>query len=80
MLEERGVRGAYLYGADAEEQPGTGGLNAFFLLVDRPEVYNLPPDPVAPATRLRSAWLQAGAAALSLAALALHAAGRGSGR
>ena len=27
---------------DQENQPGTGGLNAFFLLVDKPEVYNLP--------------------------------------
>ena len=39
---------AYLYGADAASQPGTEGLNAFFLLVDKPEVYNLPPDPVVP--------------------------------
>jgi len=39
--------GAYLYGEDAASQPGTGGLNAFFLLVDQPEVYNLPPAPVA---------------------------------
>ncbi len=31
-----------------EDQPGTEGLNAFFLLVDKPEVYNLPPDPVVP--------------------------------
>ena len=30
------------------DQPGTEGLNAFFLLVDKPEVYNLPPDPVVP--------------------------------
>ena len=48
QLHERGVTEAYLYGADAASQPGTGGLNAFFLLVDKPEVYNLPPDPVAP--------------------------------
>ena len=45
----------YLYGAIGREQPGTEGLNAFFLLVDRPEVYNLPPDrscrPSAPARR-----------------------------
>ena len=39
------LKEAYLYGADAESQPGTGGLNAFFLLVDKPEVYNLPPGP-----------------------------------
>ena len=32
-------------GETLKEQPGTEGLNAFFLLVDKPEVYNLPPDP-----------------------------------
>src|SRR4051794_26228871 len=44
-LHARGTPEAYLYGADAEGQPGTGGLNAFFLLCDRPEKYNLPPEP-----------------------------------
>jgi formate dehydrogenase iron-sulfur subunit len=34
-----------LYGADEKT---LGGLNAFFLLVDRPEVYGLPPDPKLP--------------------------------
>jgi formate dehydrogenase iron-sulfur subunit len=34
-----------LYGADDKM---LGGLNAFFLLVDRPEVYGLPPDPKMP--------------------------------
>jgi formate dehydrogenase iron-sulfur subunit len=56
-LHERGLHDAYLYGADPTEQPGTEGLNAFFLLVDKPEVYNLPPDPVAPAKRVRASWL-----------------------
>jgi formate dehydrogenase iron-sulfur subunit len=56
QLHARGVPEAYLYGADAEEQPGTEGLHAFFLLVDEPEVYNLPPDPVAPAKKLGSSW------------------------
>src|ERR1051325_11716356 len=36
-LHSRGVTDAYLYGADAADQPGTEGLNGFFLLVDRPE-------------------------------------------
>jgi formate dehydrogenase iron-sulfur subunit len=80
VLEGRGVRGAYLYGADAASQPGTEGLNAFFLLLDRPEAYNLPPDPVVPTKRARDAWLQVAAAATALAALAFHAAGRGAGR
>ncbi|MEZ4737611.1 MAG: hypothetical protein R3E79_61835 [Caldilineaceae bacterium] len=46
-LQAAGMHEAYLYGADAADQPGTEGLNAFFLLVDKPEVYNLPPEPMA---------------------------------
>lgn len=69
-LHERGVGGAYLYGLD---QPGTGGLNAFFLLVDRPEVYNLPPDPVAPSKKVKASWLAMGAAVTAMAAVAVGA-------
>ena len=69
-----GVATAYLYGADAERQPGTEGLNAFFLLVDAPEVYNLPPEPAAPAVTLRSAWAAAATAAGALLVAALGAA------
>jgi formate dehydrogenase iron-sulfur subunit len=38
-LHERGVEGAYLYGADEEV---AGGLGAFFLLTQPPERYGLP--------------------------------------
>ena len=40
-----------------------GGLNAFFLLVDRPEVYGLPPDPKMPTRNLvpSSLWSVLGA-------------------
>jgi formate dehydrogenase iron-sulfur subunit len=69
-LHERGVDEAYLYGADEASQPGTGGLNAFFLLVDEPEVYNLPPDPVAPSRKARSAWASAAVAAAAMVAVA----------
>ena len=31
-----------------------GGLNSFYLLVDRPEVYGLPPDPKMPSRNLVS--------------------------
>ncbi len=55
------------------EPAGTGGLNAFFLLVDRPEVYNLPPDPVAPAKKARSAWLSMAAAGMGMVAAAVGA-------
>ena len=50
------MKEAYLYGADAANQPGTEGLNAFFLLVDKPEVYNLPPSPVVPTKKVKEAW------------------------
>ena len=53
-LHEQGVDNAYLYGIPGG--PGaTGGieaLHAFFLLLDRPETYNLPSAPVLPARRV----------------------------
>ncbi len=73
QLRERGVREAYLYGEDAWSQPGTGGLNAFFLLADRPEVYNLPPDPVVPTAKARESWAALALAGIGLAALAVGA-------
>jgi formate dehydrogenase iron-sulfur subunit len=66
-LHDRGLNEAYLYGVDAENQPGTDGLNAFFLLVDDPEVYNLPPDPVVPTRKSGDAWKSMGAAVVALA-------------
>ena len=65
-LEQRGVA-AQLYGVD---QPGTGGLHAFFLLADRPEVYNLPPAPTMPTLGVGRSWLAAAAGAVGLFALA----------
>ena len=73
QLHARGVTEAYLYGADAGSQPGTDGLNAFFLLVDRPEVYNLPPDPVAPAKRSGPAWRAMAVAGLAMVVAAVGA-------
>jgi formate dehydrogenase iron-sulfur subunit len=78
-LHERGVEEAYLYGVDAADQPGTDGLNAFFLLVDKPEVYNLPPDPVAPRKYAAAGWSSVAAAGIALG-LAAVAAVAGSGR
>ena len=46
QLHERGVTEARLYGNDPND--GVGGNGAFFLLLDEPEVYGLPPDPVVP--------------------------------
>jgi formate dehydrogenase iron-sulfur subunit len=43
-LHADGVTDARLYGHDPDD--GVGGAGAFFLLLDEPEVYGLPPDPV----------------------------------
>jgi formate dehydrogenase iron-sulfur subunit len=72
-LHARGVADAYLYGADAAIQPGTNGLNAFFLLVDEPEVYNLPPNPVAPNKDIQSSWRSLLLSSVALAGAALCA-------
>jgi len=72
-LHERGDTEAYLYGADAASQPGTEGLNAFFLLVDRPEVYNLPPNPMAPAKKAGRSWASLAVASLGILAAAAGA-------
>jgi formate dehydrogenase iron-sulfur subunit len=77
QLREHGVTEAYLYGADKESQPGTEGLNAFFLLVDEPEVYNLPPDPVVPTRKVGESWASMLVAAAGMALAALAAARRG---
>ena len=72
-LHRHGMTEAYLYGLDAAGQPGTEGLNAFFLLVDKPEVYNLPPDPVVPTKKAGQGWAAMTAAVLGMAALAIGA-------
>ena len=64
-LHGRGIDDARLYGHDADD--GVGGFGAFFLLLDEPEVYGLPPDPVVTTRSLRRNWLAAGAAAGALA-------------
>jgi formate dehydrogenase iron-sulfur subunit len=70
-LQARGWEEAYLYGARKEEQPGTEGLNAFFLLLDRPEAYNLPPDPVVPTKHASEAWTAMALGVLGMAAAAI---------
>jgi formate dehydrogenase iron-sulfur subunit len=66
QLHEAGAGDARLYGADPGD--GVGGDGAFFLLLDEPEVYGLPPDPVVTTRDLPVMWRQVGAAAASLAA------------
>jgi formate dehydrogenase iron-sulfur subunit len=65
-LQDEGWTGAQLYGRDPGD--GVGGFGAFFLLLDRPEVYRLPPDPVVPTKQLPQIYAAAAAAAVTLAA------------
>jgi formate dehydrogenase iron-sulfur subunit len=74
-LHEAGVTSARLYGEDPYD--GVGGAGCFFLLLDEPEVYGLPPDPVVTTRDLPAMWRRAGMAALALAASAVAAFARG---
>jgi formate dehydrogenase iron-sulfur subunit len=65
-LHEAGIADARLYGANAED--GVGGFGAFFLLLDEPEVYGLPPDPVVPTEKLGEIWTSAFVAGAALVA------------
>jgi formate dehydrogenase iron-sulfur subunit len=68
QLHEAGVSDAQLYGENPDD--GVGGDGAFFLLLDEPEVYGLPPDPVVTTRDLPSMWRHVGAAAVTLTAAA----------
>ena len=75
VLHADGQTQARLYGEDPED--GIGGAGAFFLLLDEPEVYGLPPAPVVTTKDLPSMWRWAGAGAAVLAAgVAVAFAGR----
>ncbi len=63
-----GVPGVQLYGHDQGD--GVGGNGAFFLLLDEPEVYGLPPDPVTPTRNLGEIWRWVGVAAAGVVAAA----------
>ncbi len=71
QLRGAGVTSARLYGHDPDD--GVGGDGAFFLLLDEPEVYGLPPDPVVTTRDLPAMWRRAGMAALTMAAAAVVA-------
>ncbi|MFF4957610.1 4Fe-4S dicluster domain-containing protein [Streptomyces sp. NPDC001222] len=70
-LHAAGVTDARLYGESPDD--GVGGDGAFFLLLDEPEVYGLPPDPVVTTRDLPAMWRHAAVAAVSLGALAVAA-------
>jgi formate dehydrogenase iron-sulfur subunit len=63
-LQEAGQEKAQLYLADSTD--GVGGAGAFFLLLDDPEVYGLPPDPVDTVRDIGMIWRATGAAAAAL--------------
>ena len=67
QLHSLGEKGAYLYGADPKGP--LGGLNAFFLLVDEPEVYGLPREPKLPTRNLVRSTLLSTVGAIVMAAV-----------
>jgi formate dehydrogenase iron-sulfur subunit len=69
QLHEQGIPEAQLYGRDPDN--GVGGDGAFFLLLDEPEVYGLPPDPVVTTRDLPHMWRRAALAAAGLVAAVL---------
>ena len=64
-LKHEGWNGAQLYLRDPDD--GIGGAGAFFLLLDEPEVYGLPPDPVVTTADLPEMWVNMATAAAVLA-------------
>jgi len=68
QLHALGERRAWLYGADERM---LGGLNAFYLLVDEPEVYGLPRNPKLPTRNLGISSLLSAAGAVVVGMLGL---------
>jgi formate dehydrogenase iron-sulfur subunit len=66
VLTAAGESTAQLYGRELTD--GVGGAGSVFLLLDDPEVYGLPPDPVDPTARLGSMWRSAAVAGVALVA------------
>jgi formate dehydrogenase iron-sulfur subunit len=65
QLHSQGVGQAQLYGAD---ETMLGGLNSFYLLIDKPEAYGLPADPKLPT---RNLWPSSAISAASAAVVGL---------
>jgi formate dehydrogenase iron-sulfur subunit len=64
MVVEAGAEDARLYRTNEEEY----GMGAFFLLLDDPEYYRLPPDPEVVTRKFGSLWGSAAVAAGALVA------------
>jgi formate dehydrogenase iron-sulfur subunit len=69
VLQQHGVKEAQLYGAD--DSILQGGLHSFFLLLDEPEVYNLPKDPPRPSNNVAPASLWAVLTAIILGIMSI---------
>ncbi|MFL0460147.1 4Fe-4S dicluster domain-containing protein [Kytococcus sedentarius] len=68
LLRGNGFPEARLYGAN--EFDGVGGTGSVFLLLDEPEVYGLPPDPIVPTAELPAMFRSAVTAAVGLVGVA----------
>ncbi|HNQ07643.1 MAG TPA: 4Fe-4S dicluster domain-containing protein [Tetrasphaera sp.] len=71
VLHAQGLTEARVYGGN--EHDGVGGTGSVFLLLDEPEVYGLPPDPIVATARLPEMFRAAGFAATGLLAAAAFA-------
>ncbi len=63
-LHAQGYTEARLYGANPDD--GVGGTGSVFLLLDEPEVYGLPPDPIVTTHDLPDIFRKAGYAGLAM--------------
>lgn len=63
-LHAQGHTEARLYGANPDD--GVGGTGSVFLLMDEPEAYGLPPDPLVPTARVGQMFTMAGFAGTAL--------------
>ncbi len=66
QLQLEGETQAQLYNERPDD--GVGGAGAFFLLLDKPEVYGFPPDPVVTTRDIRKMWGYLAGAAAAVAA------------
>ncbi len=64
QLHEAGIPDARLYGESPED--GVGGAGAVFLLLDDPEVYGFPPDPIVCTAELPAMYRSMAIAAVSM--------------
>ena len=66
QLHQQGQTKAVIYG----KEDILGGLNSFYLLVDKPEVYGLPAKPTLPSVKAVPSWLFSGGSAIIAGILA----------